>query len=55
MALVEECLAKVINGKTVINITHNLQSLKNYCHIIVLDKGYKKEDGSFDYIQTRKG
>ena len=39
--LVEECLAKVIDGKTVLNVTHNLQVLRFYSHIIVLEKGNK--------------
>ena len=39
--LVEECLAKVIDGKTVLNVTHNLQGLRFYSHIIVLEKGNK--------------
>ncbi len=41
--LVEECLSKVVDGKTVLNITHNLQRLKPYLHIIVMEKGTKVE------------
>lgn len=41
MALVDEYLAKVKGGRTVINVTHNLQSLRDYGRIIVLEKGRK--------------
>ena len=41
--LVEECLSKIIDGKTVLNVTHNLQGLRSYFHIIVMEKGTKVE------------
>ena len=41
--LVEECLARIIDGKTVLNVTHNLQGIRNYSHVIVMEKGTKVE------------
>ena len=54
VALVEECLAKVTGGKTVINVTHNLESLRDYTRIIVLEKGHKIDEGSFQQINDNK-
>lgn len=53
--LVEECLSKVIDNKTVLNITHNLQGLRSYSHIIVMEKGTKVEEGSFEDLEAKKG
>ncbi|HWB51829.1 MAG TPA: ABC transporter ATP-binding protein [Stellaceae bacterium] len=44
--LVQDALARLVKGRTLIAIAHRLSSLKNYDRVIVLDRGCIVEDGA---------
>ncbi|KAH0815457.1 hypothetical protein GEV33_007334 [Tenebrio molitor] len=50
--LFENCVAGYLKNKTVILITHQLQYLKEVDHIVYLDGGNVKAEGSFKELQA---
>ncbi|KAJ3655115.1 hypothetical protein Zmor_014255 [Zophobas morio] len=50
--LFENCIAGYLKNKTVILITHQLQYLKEVDHIMYLDNGSAKAQGSFKELQA---
>ncbi|KAF5283711.1 hypothetical protein FQR65_LT13746 [Abscondita terminalis] len=49
--LFEKCIKSYLRKKTVILITHQLQYLKDVDHIIILENGMIKAEGSFQKLQ----
>lgn len=54
-AQVQEALAELIKGRTVIAIAHRLSTLRNATRIVVLDRGTVAEQGSHDELMRQKG
>ncbi|HET7850296.1 MAG TPA: ABC transporter ATP-binding protein [Pseudolabrys sp.] len=52
---VREALGRLMQGRTVIAITHRLSTLRNFDRIIVLKAGRVIEDGAPDLLMKRKG
>ncbi|XP_011701755.1 PREDICTED: multidrug resistance-associated protein 4-like, partial [Wasmannia auropunctata] len=51
-----KCIIKYLHGKTRILVTHQLQFLKPANHIVVLDRGFVKMQGSYnELVQLNKG
>ncbi|XP_036143534.1 multidrug resistance-associated protein 4 isoform X2 [Monomorium pharaonis] len=51
--LYSECITDYLHGKTRILVTHQLQFLKRMDHIVVLDQGFVKMQGSYtELVQT---
>ncbi|KAB0802273.1 hypothetical protein PPYR_04459 [Photinus pyralis] len=50
--LFEKCIMGYLKDKTVILITHQLQYLKDADHIIILDNGIMKAEGSYHELQA---
>ncbi|RZC36194.1 multidrug resistance-associated protein, partial [Asbolus verrucosus] len=50
--LFENCISGYLKNKTVILITHQLQYLKEVDHIVYLDNGIAKAEGSFRELQA---
>ncbi|XP_036142954.1 multidrug resistance-associated protein 4 isoform X2 [Monomorium pharaonis] len=48
--LYSECITNYLHGKTRILVTHQLQFLKRADHIVVLDQGFLKMQGSYDEL-----
>lgn len=53
--MVMQSLERVCGGRTVVNVTHKLQALRNYDSIIVLRRGEIVEVGSFEELIQRNG
>ncbi|XP_044750491.1 ATP-binding cassette sub-family C member 4-like [Coccinella septempunctata] len=50
----EECVLKFLEGKTRVLVTHQLHYLMNVEHIVILEKGYVEEQGTFtDIFKTK--
>lgn len=54
-AKVQEALAKLIKGRTVIAIAHRLSTLRNANRIVVLDKGTVAEEGTHEELMHKGG
>ena len=54
-AQVQDALAELIKGRTVIAIAHRLSTLRNATRIVVLDRGSVAEQGSHDELMRQKG
>ncbi|KAK9869834.1 hypothetical protein WA026_003563 [Henosepilachna vigintioctopunctata] len=52
--LFENCITGYLSEKTVILITHQLQYLNNVEHIIFLEDGHIKAEGTFNELQNAK-
>lgn len=52
---IQEAIANLIQGKTVIAIAHRLSTIKHLDRIIVLANGTIAEQGSHDYLIAQKG
>ncbi|XP_066143763.1 probable multidrug resistance-associated protein lethal(2)03659 isoform X2 [Euwallacea fornicatus] len=50
-ALFEKCVSGFLKSKTVVLITHQLQYLKDVDHIVFLDNGQIKAEGSYRVLQ----
>lgn len=50
-----DLLHEVTSGKTVINITHRLQGMRNFHRIVVLDSGSIIEQGTHEQLLAMKG
>lgn len=46
---------RALSGKTIVHITHRLEGIRDYDHIIVLDKGRVVETGTHDDLVARGG
>jgi ATP-binding cassette subfamily B protein len=44
--LVQEALARLVNGRTVIAVAHRLSTLRNFDRVVVLERGAVIEDGA---------
>jgi ATP-binding cassette, subfamily B, bacterial len=53
--LVQDALARLINGRTVIAVAHRLSTLNNHDRIVVLERGRIVEDGTVPELLRRKG
>lgn len=49
--LFDQCIMRYLKDKTVILVTHQLQFLKDVDHIIILESGSIKAQGTFDELQ----
>ncbi|KAF5287552.1 hypothetical protein FQA39_LY15881 [Lamprigera yunnana] len=49
--LFDNCITGYLQGKTVILVTHQLQYLKDVDHIIILESGSIKAEGTFEDLQ----
>lgn len=54
-AKVQQALAELIKGRTVIAIAHRLSTLRNATRIVVLDRGSVAEQGSHDELMRQNG
>jgi ATP-binding cassette subfamily B protein len=52
---IQEALARLFKGRTVIAIAHRLSTLDSFDRIVVLDRGCIIEDGSPDQLLRRRG
>ena len=52
---VQKAIDSLIKGRTVIAIAHRLKTIKDADHIIVLDDGKIKEEGTHDELIQQKG
>jgi ATP-binding cassette subfamily B protein len=53
--LIQEALAKLMQGRTVVAIAHRLSTLNTFDRIIVLDRGRIVEDGPPSELLRRQG
>ena len=52
---IQDALAGLMKGKTVIAIAHRLSTLKEMNRIVVMDKGKIVEEGTHEALLRRKG
>ena len=52
---IQEALAELMKGKTVLVIAHRLSTIKNVNRIIVIDKGNIAEEGSHEKLSVKRG
>ena len=53
--LIQEALAELMKGKTVLVIAHRLSTIRNADRIIVIDNGQIAEEGSHDELANKRG
>lgn len=54
-SLIQEAVAKIMEGRTSIVIAHRLSTIRHATKILVLDGGRVVEEGTHDYLMEKKG
>ncbi|ENN78296.1 hypothetical protein YQE_05446, partial [Dendroctonus ponderosae] len=51
-ALFDQCITRFLRDKTVVLVTHQLQYLKDVDHIVLLDDGFLKAEGTYKELRS---